>query len=237
MIRELKTCEICGAKFKAHHNWNRFCGRACGVLGRSGPTKKRPVKLNCSYCGKPYERSPLDSVKSKFCSNGCHGKHKTLNNLGGNNPNFRNAGWKKCCGCHKMFKHYNKTRRFCSRECTMTQAKSFGVMNARIGTRTEKKAVKILAKLGYRCTLSQGSRGAFDIIAVSAFEIILIQVKFSAVHHRRCLPKARRAFDAVVVPSSPLIRKQIVSLVEGMGWYVWENGKERKAHEMDATGI
>jgi hypothetical protein len=36
---------------------------------------------------------------------------------GDQNPNFKNAGWKICCGCEKEFHHYNKTRKYCSSAC------------------------------------------------------------------------------------------------------------------------
>jgi hypothetical protein len=36
---------------------------------------------------------------------------------GAGNPNFRAAGQKRCVHCGVAFQHYNKARRYCTREC------------------------------------------------------------------------------------------------------------------------
>jgi Holliday junction resolvase len=51
-------------------------------------------------------------------------------------------------------------------------------MNAKAkGTRNEHKSIRLLEAAGYRCTRAAASLGAFDIIAISATDIILCQVK------------------------------------------------------------
>lgn len=47
----------------------------------------------------------------------------------------------------------------------------------RKGSRNEHKTIRLLESLGYRCMKAGGSLGVFDIIAVSADAVLLIQVK------------------------------------------------------------
>lgn len=51
-------------------------------------------------------------------------------------------------------------------------------MNAkRKGSRNEHRSMEILEKLGYRCSRSAASLGEWDIIGVSAADVVLVQVK------------------------------------------------------------
>lgn len=51
-------------------------------------------------------------------------------------------------------------------------------MNAKAkGSRNERKTIEFLAALGYSCTKSGGSLGVFDVIAVGAEDILLVQCK------------------------------------------------------------
>lgn len=51
-------------------------------------------------------------------------------------------------------------------------------MNAKAkGSRAERRAITILEAAGYVCTKAGGSLGLFDVIAVGAADIRLIQVK------------------------------------------------------------
>jgi len=45
------------------------------------------------------------------------------------------------------------------------------------GSRAELKTIKYLEPLGYSCTKSGGSLGCWDVIAISEFQTLLIQVK------------------------------------------------------------
>jgi Holliday junction resolvase len=45
------------------------------------------------------------------------------------------------------------------------------------GSRAERRCMKDLEQYGYRCSRSGASLGVFDVIAISACEIRLIQVK------------------------------------------------------------
>ena len=45
------------------------------------------------------------------------------------------------------------------------------------GARAERRSMAVLEANGYRCTRSAASRGAWDIIAISAADVLLIQVK------------------------------------------------------------
>ena len=45
------------------------------------------------------------------------------------------------------------------------------------GSRNERRSIKILETAGYTCLKSGGSLGIFDIIGISATDIVLVQVK------------------------------------------------------------
>ena len=45
------------------------------------------------------------------------------------------------------------------------------------GSRNERRSVKLLETAGYTCLKSGGSLGIFDIIGISATDIVLVQVK------------------------------------------------------------
>jgi Holliday junction resolvase len=47
----------------------------------------------------------------------------------------------------------------------------------RKGSRAEHKSIALLEAAGYRCTRAAASLGVFDIVAISATDIILCQVK------------------------------------------------------------
>src|SRR5262245_42815115 len=70
--------------------------------------------------------------------------------------------------------------------------------NTRKGARQEHKSKAILEAAGYEVIRASGSHGLFDLIAVSAHEIVLVQVK------SRDWPYAleREQLEAFVVPSN-----------------------------------
>jgi len=45
------------------------------------------------------------------------------------------------------------------------------------GNRNEYKTIRLLESLGYECFRMAGSLGAFDVIGVSANDVLLVQVK------------------------------------------------------------
>jgi len=45
------------------------------------------------------------------------------------------------------------------------------------GNRNERKSIQILEAVGYRCTRAAASLGVFDVIAISASDVVLCQVK------------------------------------------------------------
>ena len=45
------------------------------------------------------------------------------------------------------------------------------------GSRNERRSVKLLETAGYTCFKSGGSLGIFDIVGISATDIVLVQVK------------------------------------------------------------
>lgn len=45
------------------------------------------------------------------------------------------------------------------------------------GTRNEHRSIALLEAAGYRCTRAAASLGVFDIIGISATDIVLVQVK------------------------------------------------------------
>src|SRR5262245_26631870 len=52
------------------------------------------------------------------------------------------------------------------------------VMNCkRKGTKNEHRSIAILEAAGYKCTRAAASMGVFDVIAISATDVVLCQVK------------------------------------------------------------
>jgi Holliday junction resolvase len=50
-------------------------------------------------------------------------------------------------------------------------------MSKRIGSRYERRAIRILEAIGYHCTKAGASLGAFDVIAIGPRDVRAIQVK------------------------------------------------------------
>lgn len=45
------------------------------------------------------------------------------------------------------------------------------------GSRNERRTIEFLSSQGYRCCKSGGSLGVWDVIGVSHFDVVLVQVK------------------------------------------------------------
>ena len=70
--------------------------------------------------------------------------------------------------------------------------------NKRKGSRAEHRAIKMLEATGYRCTRAAGSLGVFDVVAIGARDVRLLQVKCGD----RCTvtPVEREAIRLFVAP-------------------------------------
>jgi Holliday junction resolvase len=66
------------------------------------------------------------------------------------------------------------------------------------GSRAEHRAMKILAAAGYACTRAAASLGVFDVIAIGARDVRLIQVK--AGDRCQISPLEREAIRSFIVP-------------------------------------
>jgi len=63
------------------------------------------------------------------------------------NPNFKNAGWKVCSLCNGAYHNYNKTRKYCSSKCYVTDQKERISALAIVASKQLKKP---RVKLGYK---------------------------------------------------------------------------------------
>jgi Holliday junction resolvase len=86
----------------------------------------------------------------------------------------------------------------------------------------EKACARELRAKGYQATLSAGSRGHYDVIAINAEEILLIQVKATRALVRRAEPRVLRKLQRAPAPPAINIRKQLWALVDGHGWVITE---------------
>lgn len=82
------------------------------------------MKVKCDWCRKELKISPYRYKNSKnhFCSQKCHGKWKSINNKGKNNPNWKEKIKKKCDFCFKdlkviPYRHKNFRYFFCNKKC------------------------------------------------------------------------------------------------------------------------
>lgn len=70
-------------------------------------------------------------------------------------------------------------------------------MSKRKGTRNEHRSGKLLEAAGYRVTRAAASLGEFDLIGISSFDIVLLQVK----SNRNASPAEREAMRMFAAPS------------------------------------
>lgn len=218
----VRTCPTCTKRFHPFRAQHRFCSFVCGLRGRKGKTKKNRVAKPCAMCGSLVERKAFLVAKSNrfFCCRKCKDQFQRRQYAGKDNPNYKNAGARICIGCGKTFKSYNKERKFCGTGCANNKNHSHVLACVKMGLLTEKRCCEILRRKGYHCTLSSASRGAYDVVAISAKEILLIQVKFTISKYRIFQPKAIRALRSASCPLSPIIKKQLWTFLDGTGWKV-----------------
>jgi hypothetical protein len=221
-----KICGVCGKEFNAPHSRNRFCSRECGVIGRSGPSRKTSVapNIHCFHCGnRIYRKAYLIKNNARhFCSRECKGQYDKHSNLGKNNPNYKAAGMKACVGCGRTFQSYNKGRRYCGIACSQKYSRSDAMLYVRRGREAEKWCAKELKKAGFTTFLSTGSRGPFDVIAINPIEILLIQVKRTKHKRLHALPNHLRQLSMAVCPDSEPIKRQVWTYSEVNGWIIDE---------------
>jgi Holliday junction resolvase len=212
------VCEYCGMPFvKAHRGKPyRFCSRACGVRGRSGPTQRNQVRMKCRKCGKKYEIKASHAGKSLYCSMRCLFASRDIGGI--KNPNFKNSGLRVCEGCGCTYKTYDKARRFCSANCSHTESAGITVKNLRRGNDAELRCAETLDDHGFAVLRSARSRGPFDVFAIGQTGIYLIQVKRSGSAGRRFQRKTIRELTAITVPATA--HKQIWCWVDQRGWFI-----------------
>jgi Holliday junction resolvase len=73
---------------------------------------------------------------------------------------------------------------------------------------------------GYHVSRSAASKGKFDVIAVNDTEVLFVQVKRTKSSYRVAQKKDLKKLRAVVVPNSPIIKKQLWCWLDHVGWKV-----------------
>jgi len=231
------TCERCGKDFAKPPRGTayRFCSRDCATRGKSGPTRHNKTTLQCAFCFRPYERSPADALKSKFCSARCYAEFQKRAQFGDKNSNFKNAGWKICEACGEQFKSYTANRRYCGQSCSHPSAASEAMRNAIRGREAEDWCFTRLANAGYQVAESPGSRGPFDLLAIhDDHPEIAVQVKRTKNITRRWYGAELRKMQACALEDETIL-KQLWCWVDDHGWFVvhLENNGERRGQWLD----
>lgn len=72
----------------------------------------------CEVCGKSF-RGRNYGGRGRFCSRECCNKGKAAS-VGSKNPNFKDAGKHICLNCKLEFKNYNKSRKYCCFDCSVS---------------------------------------------------------------------------------------------------------------------
>ena len=75
------------------------------------------LEKECRSCKKIFKIKPSHFGIRFCCSKKCQNEYQKIMFKGGLNPNFKNAGNKKCLRCGKDFKSYIKERKYCSHRC------------------------------------------------------------------------------------------------------------------------
>lgn len=83
----------------------------------------------CKNCKKKILNPILHQLRKTYCSNSCMSNDYKVRLAGENNPHYLNSGNKTCEQCNKEFKHYLKSRRFCSMACRDKHGLSLGMRN------------------------------------------------------------------------------------------------------------
>ena len=218
-----KICEACKKSFVYRHIKHRTCSRQCGIKVRGGQRALvKWIKMNCLKCNKEVIRNPskLAGRSYAYCSQEC--KRKNIDISGQKNPNYRNAGWRICDGCHEKYHSYDKRRQFCGVCCSQKVKKSGALSVVKYGKDGEEIAMNKFSENGYLVLKSKDSRGPFDFIAFHPQELKtrLVQVKRTKCIYRRCQPRDIRALKCFKsFPFNPNVSVELWTLVDGCGWF------------------
>lgn len=221
------VCELCGKEFEklSRSKPYRFCSYHCGVRGRSGPTRLKPIKeRTCQQCNQLFS-PPSNSSTQKFCGRACW--EQSIQGVG--NGNYKNAGWMQCLACNKKFQSYDKNRKYCDFLCSRAAAETYAIRNQRKGYIGEKKCLAELASRGYSVARTAGSKGPFDVMAINENHILYVQVKKTKNWKGRCPSKAKKYFwkykESLFMENT---RVMIWAWIDGTGWFVTELFKDEK---------
>lgn len=94
--------------------------------------------------------------------------------------------------------------------------------NLRRGIEAERKCMKELEKQGFHVSRSAASKGAYDLIAMNASELRLIQVKRTKHHARRAEKRVIALLRDAPCPQVPCIKKQLWCWIDHHGWFITE---------------
>lgn len=88
-------------------------------VDQSGPK----ITVECSNCGSPIEKIPslANSRENHFCDYDCHAEWMGENQVGEDNPNWKEPAEMDCEWCGESFQFeekYESERRFCSLDCS-----------------------------------------------------------------------------------------------------------------------
>lgn len=110
MLHELE-CVQCGKSFFNSDKHTKYCSRQC----RYEAQKKYHI---CQHCGKPFYK--LNGYRIKYCSPEC--QWAAFAEAHPKKPKKPKKVYTRACRyCGKMFTTTNKTKNYCSNECTYNQ--------------------------------------------------------------------------------------------------------------------
>lgn len=231
-------CERCGVAFLKPSRGKpyRFCSRACGVWGRGGPSRKIGLVINCKTCGKATDAKPKED--RVYCSNECRYKGRDVD--GEKNPNFRNAGWHLCVGCGARFHSYQKTRDYCTPECSWKHSSNWGHANQRRGYDAELKAMHELDSRGYFAFRTARSRGPFDVFGLGKEGALCVQVKRTKEEARRWQKAELEKMLKFREGQRDTNRMLLWCWVDGKDWFVreiYKDGSVKDGWGLDWLGL
>ncbi len=67
--RVTKNCKNCSQPFRRREKAQEFCSPACVIASRVG--KRKPAKLQCLCCQRPFRKRSTGRNSGKYCSRGC----------------------------------------------------------------------------------------------------------------------------------------------------------------------
>src|SRR6478736_6398514 len=82
------------------------------------------MEKTCANCGNTFNIKPSHYNIRVNCSEKCMSEYFKTKLAGALNPNYKNAGKKVCIICNKEYKSYQKTSKYCSRECYKSDEKT-----------------------------------------------------------------------------------------------------------------